>query len=134
MSKRFLQATYKAALCAGLAALAVSGCAQMNADKVAPELEAKIEESSDKYLRCVEAYAKKYGPVAESATIVAEGANSECYYLLEDVRDAMTELAATRYMSKSYQEKLVKEKIDDLEERARRKTIDMVVKSKLGEF
>jgi len=112
----------------------LSGCAQMNAKKLGPELEARIAESSDKYLACAAAYAKKYGPVADSAVIVAEGANSECYYLMEDVRDAMQELAATRYMSKSYQDKLVKEKVAELEERARRATIDAVVKAKLGEF
>jgi len=114
--------------------IALTGCAQMSANKNAPALEAKIEDSSQRYIACVEAYAKKYGSVADSATIVAEGANSECYYLIDDVRVAMTELAASRYMSKSYQDKIVKDKVEELEKRAQRQVIDMVVKSRLGEF
>jgi len=113
--------------------VALTGCAQMNANKNAPALEAKIDESSERYIACMKAYAEKYGAVADSAVIIA-AANSECDYLVDDLREAMTELAASRYMSNSYQKKIVDEKIEEVEEQGERQVIDMIMKAKLGDF
>ncbi len=112
----------------------MSGCAQMNADKNAPALEAAIQENSDNYLNCMKAYATKYAEATDSATILAEGAGSECGYLLDQVEDSMRDLVSTKYMSTSYQDKVIKEQIEELEKEARSKVIDMVVKARIGDF
>lgn len=112
----------------------VSGCSQINADKNSPALEAAIQENSDNYLNCMKAYATKYAEATDSATILAEGAGAECSYLLEQVEASIDALVSMKYMSKSYQKKLIDEQIEELEKQARAKVIDMVVKARVGDF
>jgi hypothetical protein len=112
----------------------VTSCAQLNADKKTPALEAAILENKDNYLNCMTAYATKYAEVTDSATILAEGAGSECSYLIVQVEDSMRALASIQYLSTSYQNKVAKEHAEELEKEARSKVIDMVVKARIGNF
>jgi|GEM_PF-2300509 len=117
-----------------LAALSLSACAQMGADKKTPEIQSRIDAGSTNYVNCMKAYAAKYAAATDSATILAEGAGVECGYLLDGVAADMGELVGMKYMSKSYQSKLIAEQLEALEKTARAQVIDTVVKARIGEF
>ena len=90
-----------------MAALALSACAQLGAKKKEPEIQARIDTGSTNYLNCMKAYATKYAAVEDSATILVEGAGVECSDLLQLVEADMRELLTMKYMSKSYQTKVL---------------------------
>ena len=115
------------------AAILATGCAQMNADELVPELEEQVTADSQRYLDCMSAYAAKYAEATDSATILAEGAGVECGPVLEDIRATLTQIMDSKYMSKSYGKKKVDERIGALEKEARSKVIDTVVKARVGE-
>lgn len=100
-------------------ALFIGACSQINAEKKAPALQAKIDASSDKYLSCAQAYATKYAPSAGTPTILAEGVISGCSSEMDVVKDNMLALAKTQAMLASYQDKKIKEGVEKLENEAR---------------
>jgi len=100
-------------------ALTVSACAQINAGKKAPALQAKIDASSDKYLSCAQAYATKYAPTAATPSVLAEGVISGCSSEMGVVKEDILALAESQALLASYQDKQVKEGVDKLEQEAR---------------
>lgn len=100
-------------------ALVVSACAQINAEKKAPALQAKIDASSDKYLSCAQAYATKYAPTAATPNALAEVVILGCSAEMDTVKEDMLVLAKTQALLASYQDKQVKEGADKLEQEAR---------------
>ncbi len=114
--------------------VAVSGCAQFNGKEKAAAIQPEIDEAVASYKSCMIAYAKKYAPATDSATILAEGAGVECGYLLDKAETKMLEVAETKYMMESYQQKVVNEQLEEIKEEARVQVIDIVLKSRIGEF
>jgi hypothetical protein len=100
-------------------ALFIGACSQINAEKKAPALQAKIDASSDKYLSCAQAYATKYAASADTPTILAEGVISGCSAEMDTVKDNMLALAKTQAMLASFQDKQIKAGVEKLENEAR---------------
>ena len=100
-------------------ALFIGACSQINAEKKAPALQAKIDASSDKYLSCAQAYATKNAASADSPTILAEGVIAGCSSQMNVVKDNILVLAKTKAMLGSSQDKEVNAGVEKLEKEAR---------------
>ena len=117
-----------------MAALSVSACAQLNAKKMEPEIQSRIDTNSANYLSCMKAYAAKYAAVIDSPALLVDGAGVECSELLQLVEADTRELLAMKYMSKSYQTKVLAEQLLALEKQARAEVVNTAVKARSGEL